>query len=298
MSTTEIQHNFIDIKGIRTHYLSAGQADAPSTVVLLHGGGVDTARLSWELLIPELAGEHRVLAPDWPGFGESDRPDIDYTSEFYIQFLHDFLDALHIQRLSLAGISMGGAAALGFALRSPQRVDKLVLVDSYGLQRVAPAHFFSYLFIKIPGVNALTWAAMRNRAMARYTLGSLLRRPGAVTDELVDQLYQEILKPDGDRAWTRFQNSDITWRGVKTCFMDRLGEIQAPTLIVHGTKDVAVPVENAREAHARITGSKLVWMEGCGHWPQRDNPPEFNRVVREFLASKVAETAKEVEKPS
>jgi len=284
LSTFQIEHNFLPVNGIRTHYLSAGQADAPSTVVLLHGGGVDNARLSWELLIPELAAEHRVIAPDWPGFGESERPDIAYSSAFYIQFLREFLDELHVQRASLAGISMGGVGVLGLALQAPQRVDKLVLVDSYGLQRVAPMHFFSYLFVKIPGVNALTWAMMRNKAMARYTLRALLSRPGSVTDELVDQLYQEILKPNEDRAWTRFQNDEITWQGVRTCFMDRLGEIKAPTLIVHGTRDTAVPVENARQAHARIPGSELVWMEGCGHWPQRDNPPEFNRVVKEFLS--------------
>jgi pimeloyl-ACP methyl ester carboxylesterase len=285
MSTSPIEQNFTRVKGIRTHYLSAGQVNAPSTVILLHGGGVDNARLSWELLIPELAVEHRVLTPDWPGFGESERPDIAYSSSFYIQFLQDFLDELQVQHASLAGISMGGMGVIGLALQAPQKVDKLILVDSYGLQRAAPMHFFSYLFIKVPGVNALTWAMMRNKAMTRYTLQALLRRPDSVTDELVEQLYQEILKPNADRAWMRFQNDEITRKGVRTCFMDRLGEIKSPTLIVHGTKDSAVPVENARQAHERIPGSKLIWMEGCGHWPQRDDPPEFNRVVKEFLSS-------------
>lgn len=284
MSQSPIQHQFVTVNGIRTHYLCAGPQDARTTVLLLHGGGVDNAQLSWGLLIPELADQHRVIAPDWPGFGESDRPDVAYSSAFYIQFLQDFMDAIQVSRASLAGISMGGMGVLGMALQAPGRVEKLILVDSYGLQRKAPMHFFSYLFIKIPGVNALSWAMMRNKTMARYTLKALLCRPGSITDELVDQLYQEILKPNEDRAWTRFQNEEMTLRGVRTCFMNRLGEINAPTLIIHGTKDSAVPVGNARQAHARIAGSKLVWLEGCGHWPQRDNPPEFNRVVKDFLS--------------
>jgi pimeloyl-ACP methyl ester carboxylesterase len=244
---------------------------------------VDNAQLSWELLIPELAGEHRVVAPDLPGFGESERPDIGYSSAFYIRFALDFLDALGIQKASLVGISMGGMVALGVTLQSPQRVDKLVLVDSYGLQRTAPAHILSFLFVKIPGINALTWAMMRNKAMARYTLKSLLRRPGSVTEALVDQLYQEIIKPHEERAWSKLQNDEIQWKGVRTCFLDRLSEIRAPTLIVHGSRDTLVPVENARQAQAGIAGSQLAWMEGCGHWPQRDDPAGFNRVVKAFL---------------
>ena len=135
----------------------------------------------------------------------------------------------------------------------------------------------------MPGLNRLMWALMRGRWAARYSLGALLRRPGAVTEELVDMLYREMTRPNYNRAWMSFQNSEITAQGTRTCFLDRLGEIAAPTLILHGTLDTLVPVEDARQAHERIAGSTLHWMEGCGHWPNRDNPVEFNRVVKEFL---------------
>jgi pimeloyl-ACP methyl ester carboxylesterase len=65
--------------------------------------------------------------------------------------------------------------------------------------------------------------------------------------------------------------------------MDRLGEIKAKTLIIHGEKDTLVPLEASREAHGLIQDAELKIMAGCGHWPQRDNPEEFNKVVREFL---------------
>jgi len=270
----------VTVNGMRIHYYAAGANGSP--VVLLHGGGIDSARLSWELLIPVLAERHRVIAPDFPGFGASDKPDIAYTMAFFGAFLRDFLDALQIERAALCGLSMGGGVALGFALEHPQRMEKLVLVDSYGLQRSVAFQKLSYVYIKTP-LNGLSWALMRSRPMVRYSLTALLKHPGAVTDELVEQAYQEMIRPDAGRAWNGIQQSDITWSGVRTCYLDRLGEISAPVLIVHGSKDSAVPPECAREAQRRIPGSRLEWMEGAGHWAQRDCPEDFNRVVSAFL---------------
>jgi len=96
--------------------------------VLLHGGGIDSASFTYSNIIGPLAEEHRVFAPDWPGYGHSDKPDLDYTMGFYVDFLGRLMDALDLERASLVGLSMGGGAALRFALRSPERVEKLVLV--------------------------------------------------------------------------------------------------------------------------------------------------------------------------
>ncbi len=74
-------------------------------------------------------------------------------------------------------------------------------------------------------------------------------------------------------------------RGLRTCFMDRLNEIYIPTLIIHGSKDSLVPPGCARQAHERLPNSILHWMEGSGHWPQRDDPEQFNRIVKAFLSA-------------
>ncbi len=283
----EVDHQFLEVQGLRTHFIAAGGAGQEAVgrpiVILLHGGGIDSARLSWDLLIPELASACQVIAPDWPGYGLSAPLDRTCSIDFLVNFLADFMNALGIQRASLAGISMGGGAALGFALRFPERVDRLVLVDSYGLQRDAPFPLLSYLYVRLPGVNALTWKLMRNPSMARWSLRSLLRRPGALTEELFDLVMEEMRRPDAGRAFMTFQQDEITLSGTRTSFLDRLNEISAPTLIVHGTLDTLVPHEAVREAHIRIPGSQLHWMEGCGHWPQRDHPAEFNRLARRFL---------------
>lgn len=281
----EINQRYITVHGIRTHYIDAGEKGRP-VVVLLHGGGLDCAELSWGAAIPALAGDFRVIAPDLPGYGESEKPPLPYGVVFYEGFLAEFLDLLGIQRASLVGLSMGGVIALAYTLRNPEKVEKLGLVDSYGLQRKAPWQRLSYLFLKIPGINEASWALMRNRSMVRYGLSAFLQRPGSLTPELVDLAYQEAKRPGIGLAWRTFQNDEITWNGTRTCYLDRLGEIQAPTLILHGSKDSLVPVECAREAHERIRGSVLQWMEGCGHWPQRDNPEEFNQALAGFLSSK------------
>lgn len=277
----EIIEAFIDIDGNRVHYLTAGSSGP--VVVLLHGGGIDSARLSWELLIPELAATHRVFAPDLPGFGESDKPDAPYSVDYYVRFLAEFLRALQIEKASLAGISMGGSVALGFTLEHPSCVEKLALIDSYGLQSGAPFHKLSYLFVRLPGINALSWAMLKSRSAVRASLKALLQRPGSLTESLVDQAMEEVQRPNAGKAWQAFQKSEMLWTGTRTTYMKRLKEITVPVLIVHGTKDTLVPQEASQEAHVRIPGSRLHWVDGAGHWPQRDHPKDFNRAVVRFF---------------
>lgn len=279
----DITHHYTQIHDHKVHYLTSGSAERD--IILLHGGGLDTASLSWGLLMPQLAARGcRVIAPDWPGFGESEAWPEGVSIATLQKFLAAFLAHLGIQQAGLAGISMGGGTALGFALENPARVERLVLVDSYGLQRSAAMHRLSYLFVRFPGVRQLTWVSMRSKAMVRYALGALLKRPGSVTETLVDELYQGMLRPGATKAFSEFQDSELTWEGLRTCYADRLAELTMPVLIIHGTRDGLVPVENARKAHAAIAHSRLEWMEGSGHWPQRDDPLRFNQVVVDFFA--------------
>ncbi len=129
MKIERMEQHSVRIDGKEIVYYEAGSDGSP--VLLLHGGGVDSALISWNEIIPLLAERHRVIAPDLPGYGLSAKPKVDYTQEYYLDFLGKFLDALHLERASLAGLSLGGGLSLGFTLEHPQRVDKLILVDSY-----------------------------------------------------------------------------------------------------------------------------------------------------------------------
>lgn len=278
-----IQEQWLEVQGLRIHSYVSGDQGSP--VVLLHGGGVDSAWLSWEWLMPELASCHRVFAADWPGFGDSEKPPVKPSMEYYLQFLNALMQAWGLEHVDLVGLSMGGGIALGTVLSSPQRVRRLVLLDSYGLQDKAVMHAMSYLLIKMPWLNEWSWKLIcSSRSMVRASLKSLLRNPQALTASLVDRALIEAQKPHAGKAWQVFQESEMQWQGTRTCYMERLSTIMIPTLIVHGKQDQAVPLKFAQQAHERIKNSQLEILDGCGHWPQRDQPEQVNRIVSAFLA--------------
>ncbi|MBV9228981.1 MAG: alpha/beta hydrolase [Chloroflexi bacterium] len=124
-----MKHTWLEVDGLRIHCLTAGESGP--ALVLLHGGGTDSASLSWGEVLGPLSAHHRVFAPDWPGFGQSDKPAISYTTDYYVHYLQHLLTALGLARVVLIGLSMGGGIALNFTLNDPARVEKLVLVDAY-----------------------------------------------------------------------------------------------------------------------------------------------------------------------
>ena len=278
-----IEDGWVEVDGLRVHCLKAGEGNVP--VLLLHGGGYDSASLSYKHAVGPISEHHRVFAPDWPGYGESDKPEMQYSTEYYVGFLGRLMDALSMEKASLVGISMGGAIALGFSLRSPQRVDKLVLVDSHGLGGEVPGGVASYVFVRLPLLNKLVWAALkRSRRMVRASLETTFYDPQIVTENLVDEVYQLVRKPGAGQAWRSWQENEIRREGLRTNFVERLQELAVPTLILHGAEDRYVPVSWARRAHTLIENSELHVFPRCGHWLTLERPVEFNRVVLEFLA--------------
>jgi pimeloyl-ACP methyl ester carboxylesterase len=272
-----------EVEGLRIHCLMAGQTGPP--VLLLHGGGYDSASRSYKQSIGPISQYHKVFAPDWPGYGESDKPKLRYTTDYYVDFLDHLMDALGLEKASLVGTSMGGAISLGFSLRSPQRVEKLVLVDSHGLGKEVPGGMMTYAMVRLPLLSKLVWAAMgRSRRMIRWSLRSVFHDPQAVSGSMVEEDFQAAKKPGEGRAWRYWLVSEIGLGGFRTNFVEQLPTLAVPTLILHGEEDRYVPVSWARRAHALIEDSKLSVLPQCGHWLTREKPSEFNRAVLGFLA--------------
>ncbi|GAP10060.1 predicted hydrolase [Bellilinea caldifistulae] len=279
---TIIEDTWVKVDHLNIHLYTAGEEG--ETIVLLHGGGLDSAWLSWQPVILALSTRFRVIAPDLPGYGKSDTPQIDYTLDYYIDFVRRLLDQLDVERPTLAGISMGGGIAIGFALAHPQRVNRLVPVDSYGIQRKYPGGLWGYYLVRMEWLNRFSWWLLgRNRALTRASLQQIMYDPNALSDDLINEVYEEIRRPRAGMAFRSFQRHEVLRDGVRTCYLDRLKEIQAETLFIHGENDRLVPVECAREAHARLPGSRLEVIPACGHWPQREKPDEFNRILLDFL---------------
>ena len=177
---------WVDVDGLRIHCLTRGDGSSP--VVLLHGGGIDSAEFTYGFAIGPLSEEHRVFAPDWPGYGRSDKPEVQYTVPFYVDFLGRLMDVLGLERTNLVGLSMGGAAAMGFALRATQRVEKLVLVNSYGLGAEVPWGRLGYLMVRAPLLDKLTYALLRwSQTMIPWSLYGLVHDRRAVTEGMVEE---------------------------------------------------------------------------------------------------------------
>jgi pimeloyl-ACP methyl ester carboxylesterase len=275
---------WVHVDGLRVHCLTAGKVG--SSVVLLYGGGIDSATFTYRNIVGTLAEERHVFAPDWPGYGHSDKPDLGYTMGFYVDFLGRLMDALGLETASLVGISMGGGAALGFALRSPERVEKLVLVASYGLGSNVPWGRLGYLLVRAPLLKELTYALLpRSRTMIRWSLYGLVYDRQKVTEEMVEETSRRLNDPRAGQAWSSFQKNEVRWGGLRTDFSDRLRLLVMPTLLVHGAHDRVVPIAWARRAQERIPDCELRVFSECGHLPPREHSEEFAGVVGRFLAS-------------
>lgn len=277
----ESKHIEITVEGyapVDVRYLSAGDSSGPP-VILLHGIGLDAASVSWRYALPHLAHHHRVIAPDLPGHGESDESD-SYTTDFYIEVLDRLLDALGVSKTKLVGISMGGAVALGHALDAPERVERLVLVDSYGLGRDAPWRPGGYALLRAPGFEELLGAGLAlNPAVVAASLGGLVIN--TPSEFLTD--VQQAVGPATARTLGSWQRDEFRTCGLRTCYLDQLSSLEVPTLLAHGREDPLFPLAWSERANERIPDSRLEIFDACGHWPPREYPEKFNRVVGAFL---------------
>jgi pimeloyl-ACP methyl ester carboxylesterase len=249
-------------------------------VVLVHGlGGVWE---TWLENIPHLAQNHRVIAPDLPGFGDSPMPGWEISIQAYGRVVTSLCRALGIDSAPLVGNSMGGFISAEVTVSEPLLVSKLVLVSAAGVSharmRREPAEAAGRM------ARAASPLLLRNyqKALLRPRLrNQMLRhvahRPARLRPELVWEIANGGLNAPGIVAAIRgLAGYDI---------LDRLEDVEIPTLIVWGRNDLVVPVRDAFEFARLIRNSELVIFDGCGHIPMAERPVRFNRLLDRFLAA-------------
>ena len=282
----------LQIGSLRIHHTHGGRG---SPVLFIHGLG-SSGYLEWRFNLDPVAVHHRVYAPGLPGFGRSEKPRARYGIPYFTRFIERYMEGRGLRSAAVVGASLGGRIALELALERPQRVRKLVLVNSLGLGR--PNVQMSYGLVTIPRVgetlmnvarDALRWApsAMIRRVAARYSgASSDLSR---TMDDAYLQNLREMYDADGYHdAYLATVRSLVTPRALFGAHYDltnRLSEIKMPVQLIWGADDPLFPVAHATRAHSMIGHSRLVVIEGAGHTPQAERPEEFNRVLDRFLAS-------------
>lgn len=260
-------------------YRVAGPEGAPP-VVLLHGIGLDAADVSFRYLLPALAADHRVYAPDLPGHGGSEKPRLSYTTDFFRRTLRAFLADRGLDAPALVGVSMGGAVALGHALA--HEVERLVLVNSYGLGADAPWRPAAATMLRTPFAHRGWWAGIgSSRTAVREHLRPMTG--GAPPNDLVADVYATVGSAAVGRTVSSWQRDEFRADGLRTDYSDRLDEVDAETLFVHGKRDPLLPASWSVEAAER-TGASLEVFGDCGHWTPREAPERFVGSVRRFLS--------------
>lgn len=263
----------IELDGRSTHYLKAGGGE---TLILLHGFNMD--HNTWASNFNALALEYTVYAVDLWGLGYSTREVADPGYALYCEQLLRFMDALEIESATLVGHSMGGGTAITFTIHYPERVRRLILVDSTGIPNNLPLR--SKLF-SLPGVGEFL-TGINNDYFRRKNLKDIWFHE---QERLTDEVFQQI---------TRFQKikgtSEILLDILRRDFfhtldseIDQLGELAVPILVVWGRHDASIPLEIGREMHRRLPGSSLKIIDNGGHMPNWDSPAEFNQALLDFI---------------
>ncbi len=276
---------YITLADLRLHYLAAGREGPP--LLLLHGTALDSGRLSYGALLPELARHFQVFALDWPGYGDSDKPKLEYTMDFYQKVLHGFVDHLGFEKVAIAAFSMGGAVALRFALEHPERLHKLALISSYGLGAGVPLPLVPRLLLKLPGVADFVWRQLRTRRgllswlVKRLVFGRAKRVTPAMLADVRAQLELEGLQ----NAFTNWLGGELGPLRLVTDLRRELKDLQTETLLLHGTRDLVIPAYRSRRAARLLPNARLHLVRGAGHWLPREAPDEVLEALLEFFGT-------------
>ncbi|MBN2224112.1 MAG: alpha/beta fold hydrolase [Deltaproteobacteria bacterium] len=270
--------DFVTVDGVTVHLWEEGRGhrDRDVPVILVHGFAA--TNWCWRHTIPALSGNRWVLSPDLPGFGLSDKPgEFDYSLSGYARFIAALMDEMEIDRAVLVGNSMGGGVAVRAALDYPDRVQKLVLVDSLGYYK---REFEAYRFIGLPVVRDLVMSAAGPRTIGFLLKARVYHDPSAVDDETIRRFAAAYQTENGRKApvWVS--------RGLGTPPMiprEDIRKVTTPTLVIWGEKDRILPVAHAGMFGQDIAGSTAVVVPGVGHVPHEEQPEAVNRLILEFL---------------
>ena len=259
---------YVQTRAGRVAYRELGSGP---TVLLLHANLHD--RHDFDPIVKTLASRYRTVAVDWPGHGDSDRvAGVEPSAPLFADVLEDVVDGLGLSRAALIGNSVGGFAAARLAITRPESVAGLVLVNTGGF---VPLNPLSRTFCRVMGKPAVF------RATAPLFVRGYMKARTDSDRQIVERTIARARTDDGVRTgaalWRSFATPEHDLRG-------RAAELSAPTLIVWGKRDIAIPLSAGRVAHDVIRGSRLELLD-TGHVAFSSDPQGFLAVAEPFLES-------------
>jgi len=260
-----VEEKFLQIDGYKIRYLESG--NSKKTLVLLHGLGASAER--WLNVIPLFSKDYHVVVPDLIGFGLSDKPHVDYTPEYFSEFLEKFFAQTGINRPNLIGSSLGGQIAANYTSSHTDEIEKLVLVSPAGAMTQST-----------PALDAYVMAALYPNEQTAKNAFELMEGSGEeVPQEIITGFVERMQLPNAKLA---FMSTVLGLKNSKL-ITTKLGSIRTPTLIIWGSDDPVIPIDYSDSFISAIQDCRFFRMDGCGHTPYVQDPSTFASKVLEFL---------------
>jgi pimeloyl-ACP methyl ester carboxylesterase len=272
----ELTYNW---RGYKIYYKTGGlttraEGKVAPPVIFLHGFG--SSSFVWRQNLLPLAKEHKVVALDLLGFGKSDKPAIEYSPDVWVNLVHEFARANGFPKVVLVGSDLGGLVAAEFALRFPEKTEKLILVNSLGVS--CNLSRTQRLFFKPVIGRASFRLFFRKGYVGRVLRNSIYGNPQLVTDEVIEGYRRPFRSPGAPSAYRSVGKRMRQWR-----LGDRAKEIAVSTLIMWGENDRVTPLDDAVELDNLIPNATIVTVPGAGHYPQEESPQQFNTYLSRYL---------------
>jgi pimeloyl-ACP methyl ester carboxylesterase len=276
---TDSASHFVDLPGgLHVHYRDEGDPNRP-LLVLLHGFG--DSFTSWDGWVPELKGRFRLIRLDFPGHGLTRAPEgfVLRDNAGLADFVDVFAATLALPKFAVAGNSMGGGVAWQLAVRHPERINALILVDAAGFPNEKPPAKIPLAFkiLRYP-IGRIILRNIDNRPLIEHGLKTDVYDQAVITPAFVDR-WAEFQRAPGHRAILMSINLGAQARATPAL----LGTIKVATLILHGENDLLIEPASAHKFAAAIPGAKLLLYPQVGHLPQVEIPARSAADVAEFL---------------
>lgn len=267
---------FMTLSGMQIHFRDEGIKEDPLPIILVHG--TSASLHTWNGWTEVLAKHHRVIRFDMQGFGlTGPHPDGKYRIEDYADTLIELMDKMEIDNAIVAGNSLGGYVAWSAALLYPERIEKLVLVDSSGLPFQSKSVPIGFRIYSSPVLKSL-FGNILPRSLVKSSLENVYGNPDKISEDLVDR-YFELTTREGNRE-------ALAKRFVETKagqLAEQVPELTQATLILWGEKDRLIPISNGKRFHREIPNSQFVSFSDLGHVPHEEDPKGTISVVEQFL---------------
>jgi pimeloyl-ACP methyl ester carboxylesterase len=267
----------IAIGGVQLHYSDEGNRLDSTPLLLIHG--TSSSLRTWDGVTAQMKSQYRIIRFDLPGFGlTGPNPNRDYSTSYYNQVIDSLLSALHVSRVIIVGNSLGGSIATQYAIYQPAKVRGLVLVDAAGLPPAKKTTgAIGFKLAQMPVINRLL-TIITPRELVKKSLQDAYGDIGKVTDSLTTQ-YFDMLTREGNRQ-ALIDRMRQGWQVTDSNFLTK---VEAPTLIVWGSKDRLIPVENAELFQQKIKNSQVHIWENLGHVPMEEDPGAFSDILRKWV---------------